>query len=172
MYTDDLFGSDSLAATPNPSLTVDGIQIETYFSPDDGVAARIVELLLGAQESIYFLAYSFTSDSIAEAMRGRADAGVTVSGVMDSSQIDSNQGTEFDLFAQSGLDVRRDGNSGLMHHKIIIIDHSIVIFGSYNFTASAEDRNDENLVIFFSPEIAELYLAEFQRVFDVAQPPE
>jgi phosphatidylserine/phosphatidylglycerophosphate/cardiolipin synthase-like enzyme len=171
MYTDDLFGSDSLAVTPNPSLTVDGIQIETYFSPDDGVAARIVELLLGAQESIYFMAYSFTSDSIAEAMRGRADAGVTVSGVMDSSQIDSNQGTEFDLFAQSGLDVRRDGNSGLMHHKVIIIDRSIVIFGSYNFTASAEDRNDENLVIFFSPEIAELYLDEFERVFDVAQIP-
>jgi phosphatidylserine/phosphatidylglycerophosphate/cardiolipin synthase-like enzyme len=172
MYTDDLFGPDSLASTPNPSLTVDGLQVETYFSPDDGVAMRLVELLQGAQESIYFMAYSFTSDDIAQAMRDRADAGVTVSGVMDSSQIDSNQGTEFDLFAQSGLDVRRDGTSGLMHHKVIIIDRSIVIFGSYNFTASAEDRNDENLVIFFSPEIAELYLAEFQRVFDAAQLPE
>lgn len=171
MYTDDLFGSDSLAVTPNPSLTVDGIQIETYFSPDDGVAARIVELLQGAQESIYFMAYSFTSDDIAQTMRDRADDGVFVSGVMDDSQVKSNQGTEFDLFAQSGLDVRRDGNPGLMHHKVIIIDRSIVIFGSYNFTASAEDRNDENLVIFFSPEIAELYLAEFERVFDVAQIP-
>ena len=171
MYTDDLFGTDSLASTPNPSLTVDGLQVETYFSPDDGVAARLVELLQGAQESIYFMAYSFTSDDIAQAMRDRADAGVIVFGVMDDSQVASNQGTEFDLFAQSGLDVRRDGNPGLMHHKVIIIDRSIVILGSYNFTASAEDRNDENLVIFFSPEIAELYLAEFERVFDMAQQP-
>lgn len=171
MYTDDLFGTDSLAATPNPRLTVDGIRVETYFSPDDGVAMRLVELLQGSLDSIYFMSYSFTADDIAETIRGRAAAGVTVMGVMDSSQIDSNQGTEFDLFVQSELDVRRDGNSGLMHHKVIIIDRSIVIAGSYNFTASAEDRNDENIVIFFSPEIAELYLAEFQRVFDAAQQP-
>ena len=171
MYTDDLFGPDSIAATPNPSVTVDGLRVETYFSPDDGVAARLLELLQGAQESIYFLAFSFTSDDLAQVMRGRADAGVAVSGVMEDAQVKSNQGTEFDLFVQSGLDVRRDGNSGQMHHKFIVIDRSIVITGSYNFTAAAEDRNDENLVVLFSPEIAELFLAEFERVFDAAQQP-
>lgn len=172
MYTDDLFGPDSLAATPNPSVTVDGVQVETYFSPDDGVASRILELLQGAQESVYFLAYSFTSDPIAQVLRDKHSAGLTVRGVMDSSQVDSNQGTEYDPFLQSGLDVRRDGNKGLMHHKVIIIDRSIVITGSYNFTGSAEDRNDENVVIFFSPDIAEWFLTEFERVFDMAPPAE
>lgn len=171
MYTDDLFGPDSIASTPNPFLTVDGTDIETYFSPDDSVAARLVELMSSASESIYFLAYSFTSDEIAQAMRDRADAGVTVAGVMEHAQVESNQGTEFDAFLQSGLDVRRDGNDGQMHHKVIIIDRSIVIVGSYNFTASAEDRNDENLVIIYSPEIASLFLAEFERVFAVAEQP-
>lgn len=168
MYTEDRFGADSGSMTPNPSVTVDGLQVETYFSPDDGVAARLVTLLQEAQESIYFLAYSFTSDDIAQAMRERESAGVTVMGVMDNEQAKSNQGTEYDLFIQSGLDVRLDGHKGLMHHKVIIIDRSIVITGSYNFTASAEDRNDENLVIFFSPEIAEFYLAEFERIFSTA----
>ncbi len=78
----------------------------------------------------------------------------------------SNQGTEFELFRESGLDVRRDGNPGLMHHKIIIIDRSIVITGSYNFTASAEDRNDENIIIIFNPDIAEFFFAEFKQVFE------
>jgi phosphatidylserine/phosphatidylglycerophosphate/cardiolipin synthase-like enzyme len=169
MYTDDLFGPDSVAATPNPSVTVDGIQVETYFSPDDSVAARIVQLLQGALESVYFLAYSFTSDDIAQTIRGRAAAGVTVQGVMEDAQVASNQGTEFDPFLQAGLDIRLDGNPGQMHHKVMIIDRSIVITGSYNFTASAEDRNDENVIIFFSPAIAELYLAEFERVFNVAK---
>jgi phosphatidylserine/phosphatidylglycerophosphate/cardiolipin synthase-like enzyme len=171
MYKDDLFGPDSPANTPNPSVTVDGIQIDTYFSPDDGIASRLVELLQGAQESIYFLAYSFTSDEIAQVIRDRHSAGITVAGVMDDDQVDSNQGTEFDLFVQSGLDVRRDGNPGLMHHKIIIIDHSIVVTGSYNFTGSADERNDENAIIFFSPDIAEFFFAEFERVFGMAQPP-
>jgi phosphatidylserine/phosphatidylglycerophosphate/cardiolipin synthase-like enzyme len=171
MYTDDLFGSDTRPATPNPSVAVDGIQIETYFSPDDEVASRILPLLQNAQESIYFLAFSFTSDDIAQAMRDKHAAGLTVMGVMDDSQVASNQGTEYDLFLQSGLDIRRDDNKGLMHHKVIIIDRSIVITGSYNFTASAEDRNDENIVIFFSSDIAEWFLAEFERVYDLAQKP-
>lgn len=172
MYTDDLFGTDTRPSTPNPSVTVDGIQVETYFSPDDGVASRILELLQGAQESVYFLAYSFTSDPIAQVLRDKHSAGLIVQGVMDNSQVDSNQGTEYDPFLQSGLDVRRDGNKGLMHHKVIIIDRSIVIAGSYNFTGSAEDRNDENVVIFFSPDIAEWFLTEFERVFDMAPPAE
>jgi phosphatidylserine/phosphatidylglycerophosphate/cardiolipin synthase-like enzyme len=96
---------------------------------------------------------------------------VEVKGVMDDSQIKSNQGTEFDAFIQAGLDVRRDGTSGLIHHKVMIIDRKIVITGSYNFTASAENTNDENLLIIYSPQIAELYLAEFARVFGQANVP-
>jgi len=171
MYVDDLFGPDSIGATPNPYLTIDGTDLETYFSPDDGVAAHINSLISSATESIYFLAYSFTADDIGQLMRDQAAAGLTVQGVMDDSQIKSNQGTEFDAFIQAGIDVRRDGNPGLMHHKIIIIDGSIVIAGSYNFTASAENTNDENVVIFHSPEIASLFLEEFQRVFEAAQIP-
>jgi phosphatidylserine/phosphatidylglycerophosphate/cardiolipin synthase-like enzyme len=84
--------------------------------------------------------------------------------------VKTNQGTEYDVFQQYGLDVRLDGNGGQMHHKVIIIDRSIVITGSYNFSASAETRNDENLVIIHSPVIAGYYLDEFQRVYDQAQP--
>jgi len=171
MYKKDLFGPDSLSATPNPSVTVDGIQIETYFSPDDGVAARLVELLQGAEESIYFLAYSFTSDQIAKVIRDQHNAGITVAGVMDDDMVESNEGTEYELLIKYGVDVRRDGNPGLMHHKIIIIDHSIVVTGSYNFTASAEEKNDENIIIFFSPDVAKFFFAEFERVFELAQQP-
>jgi phosphatidylserine/phosphatidylglycerophosphate/cardiolipin synthase-like enzyme len=171
MYVDDLFGPDSVAATPNPILTVDGTTIETYFSPDDNVANRLVDVLSQAQESIYFLAYSFTSDDLGKAIQDRYKAGVSVEGVMEDEQIKSNQGTEFDLFRQLGMDVRRDGNKGQMHHKVIIIDRSVVITGSYNFTASAENTNDENVLIIYSPEIAALYLQEFERVFAVAVQP-
>lgn len=164
MFSDRRFGPDRAAATPHPSLTIDGTQVETYFSPDDGVAARIVELVNGAQESVHFMAFSFTSDAIGSAMIEQAQAGIEVRGVMDSGQAASNQGSEYDMFVQAGLDVRLDGSDGLLHHKVIIIDRSIVITGSYNFTASAEERNDENLVILFSPQAAEAYWQEFRRM--------
>jgi phosphatidylserine/phosphatidylglycerophosphate/cardiolipin synthase-like enzyme len=46
----------------------------------------------------------------------------------------------------------------------MIIDSSIVITGSYNFSANAEERNDENTLILHNVDIAALYLAEFQRL--------
>ena len=54
MFVDDLFGPGSPANTPYPALSVDGTQVEVYFSPDDGVTQRMVELILSAEESVYF----------------------------------------------------------------------------------------------------------------------
>jgi len=169
MFVDDLFGPDDRPDTPYPTLTVEGTILEVYFSPDDGAASRLVDLINGAQESIYFMAYSFTSDEIAAAMLARADAGITVAGVFEESQYRSNVGTEYDNLRLAGLDVRLDGNLRNMHHKVIIIDGQIVVTGSYNFSASAEDRNDENLLVIHNAQIAALYKIEFDRVFTMAQ---
>jgi phosphatidylserine/phosphatidylglycerophosphate/cardiolipin synthase-like enzyme len=169
MFKDDFFGPDAIAATPNPRVTVDGVPLEVYFSPDDHVAQRIVELLRAAQQSIYFMAYSFTANDFGEILRQKARDGLIVSGVMEGSQVKSNQGTEFTPLTAAGLPVYLDGNVGQMHHKVFIIDEKIVITGSYNFSASAERINDENVVIFFDPQIAAQYMAEFRRVEAEAQ---
>ena len=169
MFNDDKFGDNVLAETPNPRVTIDGTPVDTYFSPDDGIQPILVDILNTAQESIYFLAFSFTADPLGEAIRQRAQEGVTVAGAMDDGQVASNVGTEFDPFRQAGLDVYRDGNAGQMHHKTIIIDESIVIVGSYNFSNAAETRNDENLIVIYSEEIAKLFIAEFQRVYELAK---
>ena len=52
-----------------------------------------------------------------------------------------------------------------MHPKVIIMDAHIVLTGSYNFSRSAEVRNDENTIILYNDTIAQLFIAEFQRVF-------
>ena len=164
MFNDDMFGPDVVAQTPNPNLTIDGVQVDTYFSPDDHVISALAPLLDSAQTSIYFLAYSFTSNDLGNIVREKAGAGLDVHGVMDDGQIRSNQGTEFDPFRQADLDVLIDGIEGLMHHKVFVVDRKIVAFGSYNFSKSAEERNDENLLIVYDADIAEQFILEFQRV--------
>jgi phosphatidylserine/phosphatidylglycerophosphate/cardiolipin synthase-like enzyme len=170
MFVDDKFGPKAGAVTPNPRVTLDGTPMDIYFSPDDHVQTALVDLLDNAQKSIYFLAYSFTADPLGEAIRQRAAAGVKVSGVMEAEQVASNVGSEYDAFRAAGLDVHLDGNRGQMHHKVMIIDDQIVVMGSYNFTASAEKTNDENLIVIYNPEIAAQYQKEFQRVYALAQP--
>ncbi len=168
MFVRDMFGDNVVRNTPHPRLEIFGVPVQTWFSPDDGAAAAIVAAIESAEESIYFLAFSFTSDEIAGAMLAAQSRGVEVAGVFEASQVRSNMGSEFERLAQAGLAVRLDGNPDNMHHKVIVIDEEIVITGSYNFSRSAEESNDENLLILHNASIAAQYLAEFERVFSLA----
>ena len=169
MFERDRFGPDVIAETPNPSLTLDGTRVDTYFSPDDHVLTALYNLLSKSEESIYFLAFSFTSNELGEIVREKAEAGLDIKGVMDREQVASNTGTEFDPFRQAGLDVRIDGIDGQMHHKVFIVDGKIVVLGSYNFSRAAEERNDENIIIVYNEKIAEFFIQELERVYDHAR---
>lgn len=169
MFSEKMFGPDIVPETPHPTITIGDTRIDTYFSPDDGALAALIPVLEGARESIYFLAFSFTSNQLGEIVRQKAEADLAVAGVMDDEQVRSNQGTEFDPFRQAGLDVRLDGIDGLLHHKVFIVDEKIVVMGSYNFSQSAEERNDENMLIIYDPVIAEQFMLEFWRVQEQAQ---
>jgi phosphatidylserine/phosphatidylglycerophosphate/cardiolipin synthase-like enzyme len=168
MFEDNKFGEDVVAQTPNPTVTLDGTRVDTFFSPDDHVLNSLYAVLSGANESIYFLAFSFTSNELGEIVRTKAEAGLEIKGVMDEEQVASNTGTEFDPFRQAGLDVLIDGNEGQMHHKVFIVDEKIVVLGSYNFSRAAEERNDENILIIYNEKIAEFFVQEFQRVYENA----
>lgn len=170
MFEDDLFGPFTRSLTPNPMVFIVDTFVEVFFSPDDAVQARLIELINTAQESIYFLAYSFTSNPLGDALLTRATEGVTVAGVMEKDLVATNIGSEYDRLAQAGINVLLDGNDDLMHDKVLIIDQSIVITGSYNFTASAEQKNDENVVIIHNPNVASAYLVEFWKIYNRAMP--
>lgn len=167
MFLQDRFGAVSLADTPYPSVAMQGAQVEILFSPDDGVERRLLELLGQAEHSIEFLAFAFTSAQLAEAMLDRAREGVEVRGVFDEEQ-SGGAGSAYQAMREAGLDVRLDANRGDMHHKVILIDRAIVVTGSYNFSRSAEEQNDENVLILHAAPIAAEYLIEFERVFDRA----
>lgn len=169
MFDDNMFGPDAVSQTPHPTLTIDGTRVDTFFSPDDRVLSALIPLLSSAEESILFMAFSFTSNELGELVRTKVGEGLTVRGVMDDGQIRSNQGTEFDPFRQAGMEVLIDGIDGQMHHKVFIVDEKIVVLGSYNFSRAADERNDENLLIVYDEQIAEQFLREFERVFAQAR---
>jgi phosphatidylserine/phosphatidylglycerophosphate/cardiolipin synthase-like enzyme len=165
------FGATSPDATPHEQLVVNEIRVENYFGPEKRIAPIIVERINEAQAEILFMAFSFTLQEVGEAIRARAGAGLTVRGVFErtGSQTDFSQ---FPSLRDAGLptvQVRQDGNPRTMHHKVIIIDRTMVIFGSFNFSASANDRNDENVVIVHDPAFAGFFIEQFESVWMQAQ---
>lgn len=164
------FGNDKESLAPNPSVEFNGIHLENYFSPQDGIEQHILQRLNEARKTIRFLAFSFTSDAVAQALLERQSAGVTVQGVFENRNA-GGTGAEFGALESEGVDVLEDGNCYTMHHKFFIIDDATVVTGSYNFTARAEDTNDENLLIIDNPTIAQQYREEFERVYSQAETP-
>jgi phosphatidylserine/phosphatidylglycerophosphate/cardiolipin synthase-like enzyme len=169
MFSLRMFGAHSPANTPNPQVEIDGTLVETYFAPEDGVEAKLLDLVNRAQDNVYLLAYSFTSDDLAEALLAAQARGVEVRSVMDKSQA-ANAGGEYQRLLASGIEIRLDVEDGSMHHKVLIIDGEIVITGSYNFSANAEKRNDENMLVIHNADLASKYLEEFWRLWEIAIP--
>ena len=101
----------------------------------------------------------------------RAQNGVNVAGVYEKVGSDT-EAAEFKTFYCGGVPVRRDGNPSFMHNKIIVVDERFVITGSLNYSTNAEESNDENVIIIDNPEIASLYLQEFDRVWNQGTDPE
>ncbi|MBN1484063.1 MAG: phospholipase [Chloroflexia bacterium] len=169
MFVDGAFGPSSPADTPYPVLQLsDDSVIENYFSPEDDVAAAILAQLRQAESEIVFMAYSFTDDDMGRVLLQKAREGVVVRGVFESRGA-SSEYSEYSLLRQAGLDVRLDGNPAIMHHKVFVVDAQILITGSYNFSASAANSNDENVLIIQNTELARSYLDEFERIYQVGQ---
>jgi phosphatidylserine/phosphatidylglycerophosphate/cardiolipin synthase-like enzyme len=164
------FGPQKPKGVPHPSIAIGSARIETYFAPQDGVAARVAARVREARQSLHFLAFSFTHDGIAQAVLERAQAGVAVSGVFERTGSETRF-SAFGKFKQAGLDVYQDGNPYAMHHKVFIIDGRTVLFGSFNFSDSADRDNDENLLIVDDPGFAQAFEQEFERVLAVAKNP-
>jgi phosphatidylserine/phosphatidylglycerophosphate/cardiolipin synthase-like enzyme len=142
--------------------------VENHFAPEDKTAAQIIEEIERAQSRIRSMSFIFTSEEIADAMLERAQAGVVVQGEIVDRNAERDY-SQYDRLQAAVHDVLPDGNPYIMHHKVIIVDDATVILGSYNFTASAEEDNDENLLIIRDPEVAALFLAEFGRVYEMAR---
>ncbi|MBI3244598.1 MAG: DUF1669 domain-containing protein [Chloroflexi bacterium] len=165
MFERHEFGPKSSANTPYPQVTVDGVLVENYFSSEDGVAQHILDALNSASQSIYFAAFTFTRDDFSQAIVAKANAGLAVRGVYETRQVSAGSDESYNLLKGAGVQVLLDGNQYTMHHKFFVIDNQIVVTGSYNFTKAAEDKNDENVLIIHSPEIAQAYLQEFAKVW-------
>jgi len=151
--------------TGYPVIMLNSHRIENYFCPEDNCEEHVLELLNNAQESVYFMTFSFTSDPIGDFLISKKDV-LEVRGVFEKSQ--NNQWLEYHKMIEKDMNVRWDGNSANMHHKVFIIDEKIVITGSYNPTNNGNKNNDENVLVFYDPEIVQLFIDEFESVWETA----
>jgi competence ComEA-like helix-hairpin-helix protein len=184
------FHKDKLNVSQNVHY-VNDTKVEVYFGPMDrnktkpSISERITFILNNyLRHDANFLAFAISSNiPISEALITRSARGeINLNGIIDPAFY-SRYRNNNDFWARPEA---RFGNRKIMpgkevrklHSKTMILDaeypypekhKAVTITGSYNFSKAAEQANDENILIIYSNEVANLYYQDFMGVMSRAK---
>jgi len=136
------------------------VNVEIYFSPNGGCQQAVIDATNQAGGKIDVAMYIFTEGDIAKALIAAKDRGVQVRVVLDGGNVNSTY-SKAKFLANNDIPVKYETEAGLLHNKFAVIDDSITLTGSFNWTANAETRNHENLLVITSKSLAAKYEAVF-----------
>ncbi|GAA3142189.1 phospholipase D-like domain-containing protein [Planomonospora alba] len=148
-----LFGRGAHGRVPD-AYNLGGVPVKVLFAPDHAPELEIMKQMLKAAVRVDFAVFTFSGSSgIDDAMIALAEAGRTVTGAMDPGQGAQRWAATHDL-DRARIELyfpRREPAFGKLHHKLMVIDEAVVIAGSFNYTAPANNYNDENIFVIGSP---------------------
>lgn len=166
------FGPFKANNTPH-YFNIGGRPVESWFSPSDGVNAKIIGAINSAGTSLFIPTNLITRNDLGDAIGKRRQAGVLTRVVVDNDGTCSASVVST-LVAALGTNFREKSESGMMHSKVLIADaididsDPLVLTGSHNWSNNAETKNDENTLIIRDASIANLYYQDFNQRFKTA----
>lgn len=139
-------------------------------NPAGSIEERLIEHINNAQVSIHIASFEFNLTRVAEALIAAKNRGVDVKWMADDkngTQYDTQPGRgQFSMLTGAGIQVKDDARSALMHNKFWIFDQQIVWTGSTNITVNGVYKQNNNVIVIRSEEVAYIYEREFQEMWN------
>lgn len=141
---------------------------EVFFSPQDELANRLIELIDKEKKSIKVAVYSMTHVGIAKALDRAKQRGVQIEVLVDPNSVKFRSSIKKLVEAKipvfvwdRHLRLGEGKKKSLLHDKFCIFGDTAVWTGSFDFTNL---RNHENAINIQSGEVAKSYLAQFSKM--------
>ena len=134
---------------------------EAYFSPGKFCRNAILDALKGAKQQVDICVFTISDDRITEAIIQTHQRGVAVRVITDNDKSE-DRGSDIDHLLRQQLDLKMDKTRHHMHHKFMVVDQARLLNGSFNWTRSATEYNQENILLTHQPHAVK----QFQRYFD------
>ena len=145
---------------PKPSIC------NVYFFPNAKNEKYLVEMLRTCKKSLNIAIFSITRDNFAKAIIEVYKRGIKVRVIADDECV-KNYGSDIYKLASNDIPCKTDNSAQFhMHNKYAIIDESVIVTGSFNWTTQAINNNQENLLFYEDKEIAAQYLKEFNKLWN------
>ena len=139
---------------------------ECYFFPNPSNEQRVVNMFRTCKKTLDIAIFTFTRDSIAQAILDAHQRGLKVRCIGDDGN-SKVKGSDVRLLASVGIPCKTDNNTRFhMHNKMAIIDNSVVITGSFNWTNQAINKNQDNILFIEDKNIANQYTDYFNKIWD------
>ncbi len=134
---------------------------QAWFSPGDACLNAIVGQLRACRARADICVFTLSDDRISSEVLAAHRRGVGVRLITDNEKV-FDCGSDVMALLDAGVPVRVDQSAAHMHHKFALFDQRWLLNGSYNWTRSASDHNEENLVLCNEPTL----LRQFSAAFD------
>ena len=145
---------------PKPSIC------EVYFFPNAKNEKHLIEMLRTCMKSLDIAIFSLTRDNFAKAAIEVFNRGIKVRVIADDECV-KNFGSDVYKLAAAGISCKTDNSAQYhMHNKYAIIDESVIVTGSFNWTSQAISNNQENLLFYQDKDIAQQYTNEFNNLWN------
>lgn len=151
-----------LIASPISAEDITASDITVLFSPGDECGKVILNKINSAEKSIDLAIYHITSRELSLALIAAVKRGIMVRAYIDGENAQEYY-SKANFLKKNGVLVKFEEGEGLMHNKFCIIDDKLVITGSYNWTTSADLRNDENVLFIDSKDMAKIFRIQFEK---------
>ena len=136
-----------------------------YFSPGNTCRNAIIQQIKLATSSLKICVFTISDNDIAKEIMTAHKKGISVKIITDNDK-SFDLGSDIEQMANSGIATKIDNSPSHMHHKFCIIDNDTLITGSYNWTRSAAERNQENILINKEPKVIKSYFKEFDKLWN------
>ncbi len=140
------------------------VHSEAFFSPGSDCRDAIIRACQYAQRSLDICVFTISDDAISAAILAAHRRGVLVRIISDNDKC-NDKGSDIDRLAEAGIEVRLDRSAYHMHHKFAQIDGRTLINGSFNWTRSASEHNEENIVLTDNLALNSGFAAQFERLW-------
>ncbi len=136
------------------------VRSEAYFSPGEACLRIILQRLRAATRHISICVFTLSDDRITAEILAAHRRGVALRLITDNDK-EFDAGSDVDALRRAGIAVVVDRTEAHMHHKFALFDDQWLLNGSYNWTRSACQYNEENLVQTNDPALVSSFAAQF-----------
>ena len=135
------------------------------FSPGEDCLNDIIEMIQSAKEFLDVCVFTISDNRISDELIKAYNKGVSVRIISDNDKM-NDLGSDIRSLVSNGIPVKIDNSPNFMHHKFMIVDELTILTGSYNWTRSAAQYNQENTIIVDSDEIVSNFIDAFSQLWE------